>query len=135
MSTVHFPCALIEQLQELAQQSPDTEICGLVAAIDSRPSQVYPITNVAEKPQRHFLLDAKQQIDAMRQMRDTDETLFAIYHSHPNGSPEPSQEDIEKAAYPDALYLILSLTSANNSGINAYYIREGTIEPVIISVE
>lgn len=135
MPTVYFPHALIEQLQELAQHSPNSEICGLVGAIDTRPTCVYPITNVADDPDHHFLLDGKQQIDAMRQMRERNENLFAIYHSHPNGSAQPSQEDIQKAAYPDTLYLIISLASTNSPEINGYYIREGAIETVVISAE
>lgn len=135
MPTVRFPQALIEQLQELAHQAPDREICGLVGAINTRPTRIYPVANVAENPQRHFLLDGKQQIETMRQMRDNDETLFAIYHSHPNGSPEPSQEDIEKAAYPNTLYLIISLTPTSSPEINGYYIRERAIETVAISAE
>ena len=132
MPTAHFPRALITQLQDLAQQSPDTEICGLIGAIEAKPSYVYPIANVADNPERHFLLDAKQQIDAMRQMRERHEDLFAIYHSHPNGSPKPSPEDVEKSAYPDTLYLIITL--ANTPQIHGFYLRENALEPVEISL-
>lgn len=132
---VQFPRALFEQLQKLAQQSPDMEICGLIGGIEEKPTRAYPIANVAENPERHFLLDAKQQIDAMRQIRENDEYLFAIYHSHPNGSAEPSREDIEKAAYPDTLYLIITLATIDSLQINGVYLREGKTQPVNIVVE
>lgn len=133
MPTIHFPRWIVEQLIEQAQQSSDTEICGLLGARHGQPATVYAITNIADNPERHFLLDAKQQIDAMRSMRDNNETLFAIYHSHPNGSPEPSSEDIEKATYPDALYLIISMASIPQ--INGFYLKEGKVQPANIVLE
>ncbi len=44
-------------------------------------------------------------------MRENGEALFAIYHSHPTSPAEPSAIDLELAAYPDALYLIISLNT------------------------
>ncbi|MBK8817093.1 MAG: M67 family metallopeptidase [Methylococcaceae bacterium] len=100
---------LTNQLLHLAQLSPDLEICGLVASKNGIPCSCYPVANVAELPQQRFLLDAKQQIAAMADMRERGETLFAIYHSHPKTPPQPSRLDLEQFAYPDALYLIISL--------------------------
>jgi proteasome lid subunit RPN8/RPN11 len=44
-------------------------------------------------------------------MRERGEELFAIFHSHPQAPAEPSATDLELAAYPDALYLIVSLNT------------------------
>ena len=44
-------------------------------------------------------------------MREQQEELFAIYHSHPTAPAEPSATDLEMANYPDALYLIISLNT------------------------
>jgi proteasome lid subunit RPN8/RPN11 len=35
--------------------------------------------------------------------------LVAIYHSHPQGPEGPSETDIERAGYPQAVYIICSL--------------------------
>jgi len=59
-------------------------------------------------------MDAGQQISAMTKMRELGEELFAIYHSHPTAPALPSSYDLDEAAYPDALYLIISL---NTKGI------------------
>jgi proteasome lid subunit RPN8/RPN11 len=111
---IHIPRKLAQQLLHLAQISPDTEICGLVGGKDGIPQTCYPVENTAERPEQRFLLDPKQQIAAMRAMRDQGEELFAIYHSHPAAPAFPSITDLEQAAYPDALYLIISL---NTKGI------------------
>ena len=104
-----IPRKLTNQLLHLAQLSPDLEICGLVSSKNGIPSTCYPVDNIAGQPQQKFLLDAKQQIAALSKMRNQDEELFAIYHSHPKAPAEPSIYDLEAIAYPDALYLIISL--------------------------
>ncbi len=108
-SEIQIPRKLTNQLLHLAQISPDLEICGLVSSKNSIPCSCYPVANVAEHQQQRFLLDAKQQIAAMADMRERGETLFAVYHSHPTTPPQPSLLDLEQFAYPDALYLIISL--------------------------
>jgi proteasome lid subunit RPN8/RPN11 len=109
-----IPRKLAQQLLHLAQISPDAEICGLVGGKNGIPQTCYPIENIADNPGQRFLLDPKQQITAMAAMRDHGEQLFAIYHSHPAAPAFPSWLDLEQAAYPEALYLIISL---NTKGI------------------
>jgi len=111
---IQIPRKLTNQLLHLAQLSPDLEVCGLVSSKNGVPSHCYPVANVAEQPRQRFLLDAGQQISAMAKMRELGEELFAIYHSHPTAPAEPSTHDLEQAAYPKALYLIISL---NTKGI------------------
>ncbi|MGZ8188314.1 MAG: Mov34/MPN/PAD-1 family protein [Methylosarcina sp.] len=111
---IQLPRKLTNQLLHLAQISPDQEVCGLIGGKNGVPCTCYPITNIARHPEHRFLLDAKQQIASMSQMRDQGEDLFAIYHSHPSAPARPSASDLEQAAYPEALYLIISL---NTKGI------------------
>jgi len=56
-------------------------------------------------------MEPQAQIDTLRCMRERDETLFAIYHSHPDTPPSPSALDLEQPGYPEALYLIISLNT------------------------
>lgn len=109
-----IPRKITTQLLHLAQISPEIEICGLIGSINGLPTHCYPVTNIAEHPEQRFLLDPAQQISAMTAMREQGETLFAIYHSHPTAPAQPSATDLEMAAYPEAIYLIISL---NTKGI------------------
>ncbi len=111
---IQIPRKLTTQLLHLAQLSPEFEICGLIGSQNHLPTTCYPITNRAEPAQLRFLLDATEQINAMVQMRDAGEELFAIYHSHPTAPAQPSSTDLAMATYPDALHLIISL---NTKGI------------------
>ena len=104
-----IPRKITNQLLHLAQISPDHEVCGLIGSKNGLPSSCYPVKNIAEFANLRFQLDASQQISAMAAMRDQGEQLFAIYHSHPTAPAIPSSTDLELAAYPEALQLIISL--------------------------
>lgn len=130
MKTITLPRTLANQILTQAQQHPETEACGLVSARDGVASHIYPITNIAEDKQRHFELDPAQQIKAMKTMREANEELFAIYHSHPHAPAEPSASDIQQSSYPDALYLIISLDTKGVLEMRGFYLRDGTVEGV-----
>ena len=123
---IHIPRKLANQLLHLAQISPDVEICGLIGSKNGLPVHCYPIKNAAELPQQHFLLDAGQQISAMTKMRESGEDLFAIYHSHPTAPALPSSHDLELDAYPDAIYLIISLNTKGILEMRGFKIHQKT---------
>lgn len=108
---IQIPRKITNQLLHQAQQSPDTEICGLIGSSNGIPVHCYAVSNASEQPQQRFTLDPQQQIAALAAMRERGEQLFAIYHSHPTAPAEPSQTDLEQAAYPEALHLIISLNT------------------------
>lgn len=130
MERVALPRQLVQEMLDHASGSPQVEVCGLLAARAGRPSRCIPVTNIAREPQRFFNMDPKQQIEAMRSMRQRGEQLYGIYHSHPRGPAEPSATDIEQAAYPGALYLIVALNSAQAPQLRAYRISNGSTQPV-----
>lgn len=134
-SDISLPRKLTNQLLHLAQLSPDVEVCGLIGA-DSQglPVSCYPVDNSASTPQTRFLLDASQQIEAMRQIRDKGETLFAIYHSHPHSPAQPSPTDIKEASYPDALHLIISLNTKGVLELRGFKIAGQSVEELGLSL-
>jgi len=123
---IQIPRKITNQLLHLAQISPDIEVCGLIGSKNGLPTHCYPIKNIAEHPQQRFLLDAGQQISAMAKMREMGEELFSIYHSHPITPAQPSTHDLEQAAYPDALYLIISLNTKGILEMRGFKIYEKT---------
>jgi len=125
---------LTQQLLHLAQLSPETEICGLVAAKNDIPDNCYPIDNIAEHPQTRFLLDSRQQIDAIARMQENGEDLFAIYHSHPTAPAVPSVCDIEMANYPETLYLIISLNTKGVLEMRGFNIKNNNVQEVPLSM-
>jgi proteasome lid subunit RPN8/RPN11 len=70
----------------------------------------------------------------MTEMDERGEELSAIYHSHTASPAYPSQTDINLAAYPEALYLIVSLADGEEP-LRGYRITEGEVSEVDLVVE
>ncbi|MCQ8116855.1 Mov34/MPN/PAD-1 family protein [Methylomonas rosea] len=134
-SEISLPRKLTNQLLHLAQLSPDTEVCGLIGADSAgMPASCYPVENSAATPETRFLLNSSQQIEAMRQIRDKGETLFAIYHSHPHSPAQPSLTDIKEASYPDVLHLIISLNTKGVLELRGFKIAEESAEEMVLNL-
>ena len=127
---IQIPRKITNQLLHQAQISPDLEICGLIGSHKHIPTTCYPITNVATKPAQRFLLEPKQQINALSVMRERNEQLFAIYHSHPSAPAIPAETDIAMATYPDLLTLIISLNTKGVLELRGFRLKQNPPEEI-----
>lgn len=115
------------QLLAEAQAAFPLEACGLLAGDAGQVRRLYPVDNVLQSPSA-FLMDGRQQVEAMLAMEADGWELVAIYHSHPQGPAEPSATDVAQAYYPDAIHLILSLAEQARPLLRAYHIVDGRVE-------
>ena len=120
-------------MRDQTLKSPDTEICGLIGGRDHTAMSLYQVTNVAEIPERNFLMEPGEQFAAMRAMRNRKEVLWGIYHSHPSTAAVPSQTDRLQAAYPGLYYFIISLRSSREE-LGSYYFNGEDFIPVDVIV-
>ncbi len=134
MKTIQIPREIVNQILQHAQSDDELEVCGFISAKNGLPCKAYPILNVAETPDHLFKMDGKQQIDAMREMRENDESLFAIYHSHPSSEAYPSKIDIEESQYPEAIYIIVSLNTKGVLDLRAFKLHEGEVNSLAITL-
>ena len=134
MSAVRLPRSIVNQLMQLAQKTPEEEICGLISRDRHGFRKCYPVVNAAADKKHFFVLDPKGQIEAMRVMREHGEELGAIYHSHPDSPPQPSLTDIEQHEYPGVLYLIISIGTKGRPEMRGFHIhgREATEVPIVL---
>lgn len=79
-----------------------------------------------------FAIDEAEKERAVREMNEQNEAFIGLYHSHPNGLPVPSQDDIDHA--PDVFYFIISVGGAAE-GIRCYRIRGRQVMHLTIIVE
>ena len=121
---VALPRELVNQILHHALSSPELEVCGLIGAKAGLPASCYPVENAAAMPQLRFQLDPAGQINAMRQIRERGEDLFAIFHSHPAAPAEPSPLDLADAVYLDVLYLVISLNTKGVLEMRGFWIGE-----------
>ena len=92
-----------------ARSRPQLEICGLLGGSAYLIKSYYPVANISDQPHSSFLMDPAGQIQALRTMREREETLAGIFHSHPEAPPLPSSRDLLEAYYPDVYYFIASM--------------------------
>lgn len=101
-------------VQHLERVLPE-EGCGLLAGeVDGScllAARFYPGENADHSPTR-YTMEPAQVIDAFRMMRQSNEELLAIVHSHPVSPPRPSPTDLAEAYYPEALMIIVSFAAA-----------------------
>jgi proteasome lid subunit RPN8/RPN11 len=134
METVTLPRSLVNQILHHAQSTPELEICGLIAARDGQPQRCIPVANIASQPETLFSMDPARQIQALRDMREQGETLFAIYHSHPHSPAQPSASDLEQAGYPGALYIIVSLNTKGVLEMRGFRLDKGAARQVLLEI-
>jgi proteasome lid subunit RPN8/RPN11 len=96
-----------EQMAAEVERHVPEETCGLVAGRAGRSVAVYPVENLLHSPVR-FRMVPEQQVKCYFEILEKGWDLVAIYHSHPEGPPDPSPTDIAEAAYPEAVSLIWS---------------------------
>ncbi|MBL4711334.1 MAG: M67 family metallopeptidase, partial [Gammaproteobacteria bacterium] len=109
--TLSLPRPMVNKILAHAQKNPNIEVCGLIGNDTELNKTYYPIDNISKNPNCRFLMDAPQQISAMKKMRDKQQQLFAIVHSHPTENAVPSQLDIDESSYKKAYYIIISLNT------------------------
>ena len=107
-----------EQLQAIgraAEQAYPEEACGLLVG-RCEPGERYFVNaveasaNVAEPPRtRRFEVDPKLRLRLERDLRESPDSVIGVYHSHPNGSAEPSETDRSMIFEPAMVWLITAV--------------------------
>jgi proteasome lid subunit RPN8/RPN11 len=117
-----------EELLAHAREEAPNECCGLIGGTNGVARTVYRARNAEASPLR-YNLDPQDQFRIMTEMDERGEELSAIYHSHTASPAYPSQTDINLAAYPEALYLIVSLAEGEKD-LRGYRIVDGEVTEV-----
>jgi proteasome lid subunit RPN8/RPN11 len=81
-----------------------------------------------------YEMDPAQLINTLRDLRESGQELVAIYHSHPFGPARPSTTDVQRAYYPDAAHLIVSLAEPERPRAAVFLISSGEILEIDLRV-
>jgi proteasome lid subunit RPN8/RPN11 len=130
---MRIPRQIYEQMLDHAREEAPNECCGLIGGSDGVARTAYRARNAEASPLR-YNLDPQDQFRIMSEMEEKGEELSAIYHSHTASPAYPSQTDINLAAYPDALYLIVSLADGERT-LRGFRIEDGEVTEVDLAVE
>jgi proteasome lid subunit RPN8/RPN11 len=129
---MRIPRRIYDEMLEQAREEAPNECCGLIGGRNGEAVSLYRAKNSEASPLR-YNLDPQDQFRIMSEMDDRGEELAAIYHSHTASPAYPSQTDINLAAYPDAVYLIVSLAEGEKP-LRGFNIREGAVTEAEVEI-
>jgi proteasome lid subunit RPN8/RPN11 len=112
--SVELPSAIREAITGQARAEYPNEACGLIigdraAANGGRALHYVPTRNKAASPFR-YEIDPADLYRLTIETDDAGEVFWGIVHSHTHSPAVPSPTDIGLAFYPDALFLLVSLS-------------------------
>ncbi len=138
-----LPAAIREAVIAHARAAYPNEACGLIigdgaAADGGRALRFEPTVNKAASPYR-YEIDPEDLLRLTIETDDADEVFWAIVHSHTHTPAVPSPTDVGLAFYPDALYMLVSLSDdetdalTGGPGVRAWRILDGTVHEVTLA--
>ena len=127
-----------EKMQEIVDHAKNAfpnEACGLIAGLEGQASEIIAIKNIAENPQAHYMMDANEQLQALKHFDNQGIEWLGVYHSHPNSKPIPSLEDIDSAELntSNLCHVIVGLEHQKVT-LQAWHIHNGEVNPVEILI-
>ena len=131
---MRIPADLLDELVAHARDDVPNECCGMIAARDGAFTAHFRAHNEFESPMR-FQIDSRDQIRITNEIEARGDEIGAIFHSHPNSEPRPSQTDVNLARWwPGVLWVICSLAEAE-AVVRAFRIDGAEVEGVALDVE
>jgi [CysO sulfur-carrier protein]-S-L-cysteine hydrolase len=127
------PRSIYLQMLEHAREEAPNECCGILGGKDGEATTLYRATNAEQSPLRYTLDPNDLFRITFQEIPEHDEEMVAIYHSHTASAAYPSQTDINLATYPDAIYMILSL-SEGGEPLRGFRIDDGEVAEVDLDV-
>lgn len=135
-----LPPDIRDQLISHARAEYPNEMCGLIvgdvaAAEGGRALRFEPARNRAASPYR-YEIDPDDLLRLTIATDDADEVFWGIVHSHTHTPAVPSPTDIGLAFYPDALYVVVTLSNTEADaatgapGVRAWRIVDGGVHEV-----
>lgn len=144
-AAVTLPASIRDAIVAQATAELPNEACGLIigdgwASDGGRPMEYAPVRNRAGSPYRYEV----HPDDLLRltiEADDADRVFWGIVHSHTHTPARPSPTDIGLAFYPDALYLLVSLSpdeadpATGAASLRAWRIVAGIVHEVALTIE
>lgn len=136
--------SMLQELIDDARAGYPNEACGLIigsgpAAAAGEALRFEATRNKAASPYR-YEIDPEDLYRISVAADDADEVIWGIVHSHTHTPAVPSPTDLGLAFYPDALYLLVSLSddesdpATGTPSVRAWRIVEGTAHEVTLVV-
>jgi proteasome lid subunit RPN8/RPN11 len=121
-----------EMLVAEAVTAHPAECCGVLGGRAGRVERIYPVANAAAARETRYEMDPAELWSARCRVRVDELEVLGFYHSHPRTSPVPSSYDVERAYYPDAVYVIVGVEP--RPAVRAFHIAGGRVREVAVTI-
>jgi proteasome lid subunit RPN8/RPN11 len=101
---------IVDEIVAHARREVPGECCGVLIGNATAIVEAIPTRNLSDN-QNRFLIDPQGHMAALRRARALGLEVVGFYHSHPHSAAVPSARDLDEAAYPDLLMMIVSVQS------------------------
>ena len=123
--TLHLSEPLRRLIIDHCAQTLPNEGCGLIASDKGgNLVGVYPTANLDDSP-TGYTVPPQEHFAALSDAESKGWELSGVFHSHPDGSAEPSMDDVAAALDPEWVYLVVGLSG--EPVIRAWRIRQKEI--------
>lgn len=118
---VRLPRAMAEAIARHAREARPNESCGLIVgsalAGDGGVALRYVrCRNAATTPSR-YVVHRDDLLAVLAELDRSGEELWGVVHSHVRSAAIPSSTDVGEAAWPSAVYLLVSLAGDREGGV------------------
>lgn len=130
--------ALADELLSHARAEVPNEACGLLSGqLATGTATTYHPARNAEASPYVYSVHPDDLIRIVLGIEDAGRDLVAIFHSHTHTPAVPSATDRRSALYPDAFYLLASLSDPDAGpaeSLRAWRIRDGESTQVSLAI-
>jgi proteasome lid subunit RPN8/RPN11 len=124
--TFGLPQRYIDEMIAHAREDVPNECCGVLLGQDGEVAKLRRCVNAEHSPFR-YSVDPRELLEIDREAREHSWEVISIYHSHTHTEAYPSMTDVRLAAYPEAIYILVSLQNQDQPVVRGYYIRDGVV--------
>ncbi|MFP4625539.1 MAG: desampylase [Natronomonas sp.] len=111
MPTLELPDDVHLSILEHARERVPEEVVGVLSGSRrddiSRVRSVHRAENAADAPRSRYEIEPAAELAMLERIDRDGEDVVGFYHSHPRGPLEPSDIDVERAAWPGHSYVIV----------------------------
>jgi proteasome lid subunit RPN8/RPN11 len=133
-----IPVAVADEMLAHARAEVPNEACGLLSGSlsDGAASAYHPARNADASPYV-YTVHPEDLVRIVFGIEDAGEDLVAIFHSHTHTPAVPSPTDRRQAQYPDAFYVLATLSDPDASAadaLRAWRILDGQSQEVALEI-
>jgi proteasome lid subunit RPN8/RPN11 len=134
-----LPASIADELLAHARAEVPDEACGLLAGdrATGRAAAYHPARNADASPLR-YTVHPDDLVRIVFAIDDAGQDLVGIFHSHTHTPAVPSATDLRSAQYPDAFYLLATLSDPEarpEAALRAWRITGGVSREVPLRIE